>query len=193
MASPFGACFFEALAPIIYAQKSPEAPENIWHFEGLGPNLIPMLEREPNAGPGAKMRKTALLSFLVIASGCCFGTATARPTRPTIAPHFASRAFFVETGRASYYGRKHDGKMTAEGVSFDRMAFTAAHPTLAFGTVVRITILANGRTVKVRISDRGPHIEGRIIDLSAAAAREIGMQRRGVARVRIRAFRSDSI
>jgi rare lipoprotein A len=150
-----------------------------------------MLEREPNAGPGAKMRKIVLLSVAIIASGWCFGTATARPARPAIAPHSASRAFFVETGRASYYGRKHDGKMTAEGASFDRLAFTAAHRTLPFGTVVRITNLANGRMVKVRISDRGPHIEGRVIDLSAAAAREIGMQRRGVARVRIRAFRSD--
>ena len=81
--------------------------------------------------------------------------------------------------------------MTAEGASFDPMAFTAAHRTLPFGTVVRITNLANGRTVKVRISDRGPHITGRVIDLSAAAAREIGMQSRGVARVRIRAYRSD--
>ena len=140
------------------------------------------------------MRKPALLSLFVIASSWCVGTAAARPARPAvarIAPHSASRAFFVETGRASYYGRKHDGKMTAEGASFDPMAFTAAHRSLPFGTVVRITNLANGRTVKVRISDRGPHITGRVIDLSAAAAREIGMQRRGVARVRIRAYRSD--
>jgi rare lipoprotein A len=103
----------------------------------------------------------------------------------------ASGAFFEQTGRASYYGRAHDGNRTADGSRFDRTAFTAAHPTLPFGTVVEVTNLANGRTVKVRISDRGPHVLGRIIDLSAAAARELGMLRRGLARVRISAFRSD--
>jgi rare lipoprotein A len=103
----------------------------------------------------------------------------------------ATAAAFVQTGRASYYGSKHDGMTTADGSTFDRTDFTAAHRTLPFGTVVRVTNLANGRMVKVRISDRGPHILGRVIDLSAAAARELGMLRRGLARVRLRVFQSD--
>lgn len=103
----------------------------------------------------------------------------------------AKAASFEQTGRASYYGSKHDGNVTADGSSFDRTAFTAAHLTLPFGTVVEVTNLANGRSVKVRISDRGPHVLGRIIDLSAAAARELGMLRRGLARVRISALLSD--
>lgn len=103
----------------------------------------------------------------------------------------ATAAAFVQTGRASYYGSKHDGMTTADGSTFDRTDFTAAHRTLPFGTVVRVTNLANGRMVKVRISDRGPHILGRVIDLSAAAARELGMLRRGLARVRLRVFPSD--
>ncbi len=100
-------------------------------------------------------------------------------------------ASFEEVGRASWYGKKHDGHRTASGTSFDRTDFTAAHRTLKFGTVVRVTNLANHRTVQVRITDRGPHAKGRVIDVSAAAARELGMQRRGTARVRLSVFDGD--
>ena len=85
----------------------------------------------------------------------------------------------------------HDGKTTAQGTSFDPHDFTAAHRTLKFGTIVQVTNLRNHRMVKVQITDRGPHVEGRIIDVSAAAARELGMQRRGTARVRIRVYGYD--
>jgi rare lipoprotein A len=99
--------------------------------------------------------------------------------------------FFSQTGVASFYGAAHHGKTTADGGTFDRTALTAAHPTLAFGTVVRVTNLSNGRTVKVEISDRGPRAKGRIIDLSLAAARILGMEKSGIARVRLEAFRAD--
>lgn len=98
------------------------------------------------------------------------------------------RAYFTETGQASWYGEKHDGKTTADGSTFDRTDFTAAHRSLKFGTILRVTNLSNHRMVKVRVIDRGPHVAGRIIDVSAAAARELGMQHRGTARVRIRAY-----
>lgn len=101
------------------------------------------------------------------------------------------KAFFVQTGRASYYGAWHDGMATASGDSFDPDDFTAAHRTLAFGTVVRVTNLANGRMVRVRVIDRGPRIRNRVIDLSTAAARELGMWRRGLAKVKLRVYRSD--
>lgn len=100
-------------------------------------------------------------------------------------------AYFIQSGPASYYGQRHHGKMTASGTSFDSEGFTAAHPWLPFGTIVRVTNLRNKRWVKVRVTDRGPHAKSRVIDVSAAAARELGMFRRGVARVSVKAFHED--
>jgi rare lipoprotein A len=90
-----------------------------------------------------------------------------------------------EVGLASYYGREHDGRRTASGEIFDMNEMTAAHRTLPFGTRVRVTDLANGRQVTVRINDRGPFRRGRIVDLSYAAARKLGIVGRGVAKVRV--------
>ncbi len=100
-------------------------------------------------------------------------------------------AFFFQTGVASFYGPAHDGKRTASGHAFDQTGFTAAHPWLPFGTVVRVTNLRNRRMVKVTVTDRGPHAKSRAIDVSLAAARDLGMQRRGVAKVRVEAFQED--
>ena len=86
---------------------------------------------------------------------------------------------------ASYYGKRFHGRRTANGERFDMNAMTAAHKTLPFGTRVRVTNPRNGRSVTVRINDRGPYIRGREIDLSRAAAAEIGMIRSGHARVRL--------
>ena len=87
---------------------------------------------------------------------------------------------FYQTGRASYYGDKFHGRKTASGERYNRNRFTAAHPTLPFGTMVRVTGLQNGKSVVVRINDRGPHKKSRIIDLSRAAAAKIGMLAEGV-------------
>jgi rare lipoprotein A len=81
----------------------------------------------------------------------------------------------MQTGLASWYGAKHHGKRTASGERFDQTKLTAAHPTLPWGSIVKVTSLANGKSVKVRINDRGPFIKDRIIDLSRAAARTLGM------------------
>jgi rare lipoprotein A len=86
------------------------------------------------------------------------------------------------TGMASYY---KSGKLTASGEHFNPHGLTAAHRTLPFGTMVRVTNLRTGRSVVVRINDRGPFIRGRIIDLSLGAARAVGLHRSGVARVKI--------
>jgi rare lipoprotein A len=77
-------------------------------------------------------------------------------------------------GIASWYGLEFHGRRTASGERFDMNALTAAHPTLPFGTRVRVLNPRNGRSIEVRINDRGPHVRGRIIDLSHAAARAIG-------------------
>lgn len=90
-----------------------------------------------------------------------------------------------QTGVASYYGAEFHGRRTASGTIYHKNAYTAAHRTLPFGTLVRVTNLDNGRTVVVRITDRGPHRRGRVIDLSRRAAKEIDMIRSGTARVRI--------
>lgn len=91
----------------------------------------------------------------------------------------------AEQGKASWYGERFRGKPTASGEPFDPDDFTAAHRTLPFGTRVRVVVLESGRSVEVRINDRGPFVHGRIIDLSKAAAQRVGIQRLGVARVRI--------
>ncbi|MEP3051448.1 MAG: septal ring lytic transglycosylase RlpA family protein [Erythrobacter sp.] len=89
------------------------------------------------------------------------------------------------TGIASYYGRRFHGRLTANGERFNMRALTAAHKTLPFGTRVRVTNPRNGRSVTVRINDRGPFIRGREIDLSRAAAERIGMISSGHARVEL--------
>ena len=86
---------------------------------------------------------------------------------------------------ASFYAGEHHGQRTASGERFDMHALTAAHRTLAFGTRVRVTNLENGRQVVVRINDRGPFSRDRIIDLSYAAAAELGFVGRGTTRVRV--------
>jgi rare lipoprotein A len=94
----------------------------------------------------------------------------------------------VEEGVASYYADSLHGQPTASGETYNRRARSAAHPALPFGTRVKVTNLENGRSVWVHINDRGPHVEGRIIDLSAAAARRLGMKGDGTARVRLEIY-----
>ena len=93
--------------------------------------------------------------------------------RPTLLNGEVPREF--QRGTASWYGPRFNGRRTASGERFDMTEFTAAHRTLPFGTLVRVHSLVNGRDVDVRITDRGPYIGNRIIDLSRAAAEELGM------------------
>jgi rare lipoprotein A len=88
-------------------------------------------------------------------------------------------------GVASWYGKQYHGRKTASGEPFNMNALTAAHRTHPFGTTVRVTNLDNGKDVVVRINDRGPYAKGRVIDLSYAAAKRIGMVEAGVADVRL--------
>ena len=97
----------------------------------------------------------------------------------------AAGLFAFETGQASWYGGKFQGRKTANGEIFDTNKLTAAHKTLPFGTVVRVTNLGNNLHVDVRINDRGPFVEGRIIDLSRAAADRLEMTLSGVSPVKI--------
>jgi rare lipoprotein A len=90
-----------------------------------------------------------------------------------------------QTGKASYYSNKFNGRKTASGEKFRNSKLTAAHKTLPFGTKVKVTNLDNRKSVKVKINDRGPFVAGRIIDLSKKAARRIDMLDRGVGNVKI--------
>ncbi|WP_457638322.1 septal ring lytic transglycosylase RlpA family protein [Oceanithermus sp.] len=101
------------------------------------------------------------------------------------APATTKGGEYVEVGIASWYGPNFNGKKTASGEIYDMNALTAAHRTLPFGTLVQVTRLDNGASVVVRINDRGPFKKNRIIDLSYAAARQIGLIKSGTALVRI--------
>jgi rare lipoprotein A len=100
-------------------------------------------------------------------------------------PDTGAPALYTETGLASWYGPPYHNRRAANGEIFNMNEPTAAHRTLPLNSLVRVTNLASGRSIVVRITDRGPFIEGRILDLSLAAAREIDLYRAGVARVRM--------
>jgi peptidoglycan lytic transglycosylase len=106
-----------------------------------------------------------LISALIILSPCCYGQ--------------------VQTGKASFYADRFDGHLTSSGERYHHKQLTAAHKTLPFGTIVRVTNVANNKSVEVRINDRGPYVDGRIIDLSRSAAEKLGFVNQGLADVKL--------
>jgi len=143
-----------------------------------------------------------LLSIASLGAGAASGpnsSEAAKVTKPTVVkavsrqstkqPKFSP----YEVGTASWYGEYFQGKATASGEPFDMQALTAAHPTLPLGSFVRVTNLRNGRAVVVRINDRGPVVEGRIIDVSYNTARVLGFEERGLQRVRLDLVRPASM
>jgi rare lipoprotein A len=141
------------------------------------------------------------LAMLVALAGC--GSRPPAPAAPQIVvpgPHFRVGEpyriggkwyhpefviYYEAIGTASWYGAFHHGQPTANGETFDMHALTAAHPTLQLPSVVRVTNLANGRSLLVRVNDRGPFADNRLIALSQAAARELGFADQGVAEVHV--------
>jgi rare lipoprotein A len=122
---------------------------------------------------------------LAVLSGCARHISSRKSSaRP--APPQPARIGTTETGIASWYGNPYHGRPTASGEIFDMEKLTAAHRSLAFQTWLEVTNLSNGKHVEVRVTDRGPFVGGRIIDLSLAAARQIDMVRTGTARVRLK-------
>ena len=130
------------------------------------------------------------VAVAVLAGGCARKKKHARAVPPPPAPAAApSPAGWTETGIASWYGHPYHGRASASGEIYDMEQFTAAHRTLPFQTRVLVYDLDNNKTVEVRINDRGPFVEGRIIDLSHVAARSIDMIGPGLAKVRIEVLR----
>ena len=130
-----------------------------------------------------RTRALPVLCFLLSAWGFagCTGSPTLRDGYPSGYP-----VGYVERGVASWYGPGFHGNRTANGERFDMHQFTAAHRTLPLGSVARVRSLSNGRTVTVRINDRGPFVRGRILDLSLAAAQRLGMTGPGTDHVEVR-------
>jgi rare lipoprotein A len=120
-----------------------------------------------------------ILFVTIVLAGACAERKAPSASPASIEPHD------TETGQASWYGKAHQGALTASGERFDMHALTAAHRTLAFGTIVRVTHVKSGKSVNVRINDRGPFRNGRIIDLSYEAARRLGIVSGGTARVEL--------
>jgi len=96
---------------------------------------------------------------------------------------------FVQEGKASYYSNKFQGRPMANGQPYRKGKLTAAHKTLPFGTKIKVTNQQNGKTVKVKVTDRGPHVKGRIVDLSLKAARRVDLVKAGVAPVQVKVIR----
>jgi rare lipoprotein A len=124
----------------------------------------------------------AILAVVALTSACTRRVPTATAPTPT-------RTLETRTGLASYYGKEFHGKITASGKPFDMNAMVAAHPSYPFGTRLRVTNLANGRSVEVRVLDRGPaspqQKQGVILDVSRGAAERLGFVRQGRTRVRL--------
>jgi peptidoglycan lytic transglycosylase len=116
-------------------------------------------------------------------SGCSSGQSVEQDKRVPVSTKPSHR----EVGEASWYGPGFQGHETANGEIFDQNKMTAAHPTLPMGTKAEVTNLENGEKVEVRINDRGPYVGDRAIDLSRAAAKELGMEKDGTTQVKIEA------
>lgn len=120
-----------------------------------------------------------MLAFVAALVGC------ATPRWPTTSPQTPASGQHIGSGKASYYGGQHHNKQTANGERFDQRALTAAHRSLPFGSTIKVTNPRNGKSVIVRINDRGPFVRGRIIDLSKAAFEKIASTQAGVIQVRL--------
>ena len=149
------------------------------------------------AAPRVSPAALAALCLYLVTASCVPHTA---PTRTTAVGSYKVGAPYVirgvryvprrdtsydKIGIASWYGKRFHGRRTANGEIYDMNALTAAHPTLPMPTRVRVTNLENGRQLVLRVNDRGPFVNGRIIDVSRRAARLLGFERKGIARVRV--------
>lgn len=144
-------------------------------------------ETQPPAGLRADLRAPLAAPAAPAARPTPAAELAALPPAAAPAPEPAPEPGVAEslTGLASWYGKDFHGRLTASGEPYDMAALTAAHQTLPFGSRVRVTNLANGRSVVVTINDRGPFVDSRLIDLSHAAAKKLGILQDGVAEVRV--------
>ncbi len=147
------------------------------------------LELSPVAMPRLRLIAALLFTSMLTLSACSIGRRESppAPTQRAVEGVRKPKALGLKTqkGIASLYASSFDGKRTASGEIFRNDKLTAAHRSLPFGTKVRVRSLGNGNTVTVRINDRGPFVRGRIIDLSLAAAKQLGFVDDGLAKVEL--------
>ena len=137
---------------------------------------------------GSTFCRSALLVIAIGGSlaGCATRVPSGNPYRPIVPARLvAPTRPHPQIATASWYGAGFSGRRTASGEIFRQNGMTAASKTLPLGTVIRVTNVANGRSVTVRVNDRGPYVRGRAIDLSRGAAQRIGLTRQGVGTVQI--------
>jgi rare lipoprotein A len=137
--------------------------------------------RRPAPAGSPRRRTLAALALPLLAGGCLHG----HPAPAPAAPAGAGGGARAEVGLASWYADRFHGRPTASGQPYDEAALTCAHRTAPFGTRLRVTDLDGGRSVVVTVNDRGPHVAGRVVDLSRAAAERLDMLGRGLVRVRV--------
>jgi rare lipoprotein A len=146
-------------------------------------------QRRDEAAREARLSLSALFALALLALSVPNGFARAEKSTAVTVGNLASAVErglgLVQEGVVSWYGAAFHDRKTASGERFDSNGYTMAHPTLPFGTEVKVTNLRNGRSVVVRVNDRGPHVGQRIADLSRAAAAQLGFLKRGVVRARI--------
>ena len=139
-----------------------------------------------------------VFSIATLGAGAASGPSSLEAAKGTKVPQIqasshpsqkSNKSHAYQVGTASWYGEQFQGKQTASGEPFDMLDFTAAHPSLPLGSFVKVTNLRNGHAVIVRINDRGPVVDGRIIDVSYNAARALGFKERGVQKVRLDLYR----
>lgn len=178
------------IAAIIAPRNSIREPEKRPDSDKLRESIL--------GGPDRMWRQVLwLLCCLLLIDACAAKKPNIGKVKATQRPYtvfgrryepLRSHEGFVQTGIASWYGRDFHGKPTSNGERYDMHAMTAAHKTLPLGVYVRVKNRDNGREAIVRVNDRGPFVRGRIIDLSFAAARKLGVDRTGTAPVRVEAI-----
>ena len=134
-----------------------------------------------------KITFLTIISVLILATGC--SQPQPKPKQNQVEYDYVSKNDMTEqynmVGIASYYGKRWNGRTTANGEKLNIHAMTAAHKTLPFNTIVKVTLLSTGKSVNVRINDRGPYSGARIIDLTDEAAKRLGMYHQGIGKVRL--------
>lgn len=138
------------------------------------------------------MLRTILFSLLTVGvlignTGCSFTTHKLHTPAPVI--HDQPQIPVTQIGKCSWYGPRFHGRKTSNGERFNKNALTAAHKSLPFGTEIEVKDTHTQKTVRVRINDRGPFIKGRILDLSEAAAKSLGIMNKGVTNIEIRVIK----
>lgn len=139
----------------------------------------------PLLAPVRRRARAARLAALLLAGTTAAGCGASRSTAAAGAGGADVGVGWTQSGVASWYGPGFHGRPTASGETFDQEGMTAAHRTLPMGTRIRVTVRSTGRTTVLVVNDRGPFVDGRVLDVSRAAARRLGFLRRGTARVRL--------